>query len=451
MMNKVLMVLFPLCVAGAWFSIVSRNVSAPAQYQEYLEKAKQAYEQGYYKETMSWLGQITEVRDEAMRYEMSQLKRDVLLGAGDVEAYGSQCAYMVEQYPETEANYVYLIRYYKQEGDLEQLYRVLPSFREKWPENQELQELEQELAKSYSYVETGYYDVAYATSALLDIQVSEYEELEGVRYIRRKLSSSSGEDVFDYGYQKMKVARDGSSCMVQDQDGNWSMVDVAGNLLARNQDVSFDSLGSLGSNGIATGIIHGEYHFVNSKMAVSDLVWEQAATFTEDWNAVKKDGKWALVNSETWRTVSEFPYTDIAINSMDSCVVDGRCVVADEKGYYIWNASEEEVITQNYFEEIRAFESTQPTVYRKGDKWGFLNRNGEIHLEAAYEDAKPYTNGYAAVKQDGLWGYIDRYGTIVVEPQFAYALPIMADGTAYVKNEFGLWDYIQLHKLYYMA
>ena len=124
-------------------------------------------------------------------------------------------------------------------------------------------------------------------------------------------------------------------------------------------------------------------------------------------------------------------------------------MVADERGYYVISTEGFQPVSENVFEELKAFECSQPTAYREGDKWGFVNKQGQVYLEACYEDAKPFYNGYAAVKQNGLWGYIDRNGTMVIEPQFLDALNVMESGYAYVKNEFGYWDYIIISKLYY--
>lgn len=147
--------------------------------------------------------------------------------------------------------------------------------------------------------------------------------------------------------------------------------------------------------------------------------------------------------------VADFPYKDIPRNSQDCCVAQGYGVVADDKGYYVIGTEELAPVSENVYEELKAFESSQPTAYRSGDKWGFVNKYGEIYIEACYEDAFPFINGYAAVKQNGLWGYIDRNGTMVVEPRFQEALHVLENGYAYVKNEFGYWDYVIIDRLYY--
>lgn len=448
-MKKLFPLVLLLCVIGAWASVLSRNVGKPKEYGTYLEQAAAACEKEYYVEAMSWLKRIDGTLEPEQAYEANRLQRDIYAGLGEEEAYIAQCLHMTEAYPEAEANYLYVIRYYQAEENLEALYQYVPAYLEKWPENEELKKLAAELDKSYDYIPVGYYDVKYATGSLIDVQVNLPEETEEGQRTKRRLCQSRGNEVFDYGYSAMQVSKDGSSCLVQDENGAWKLVDIANRLLAKNEELSFDSLGSLGENGIATAKKDGKCFFVNRELRRAEPEWDDAATFSEGINAVCRDGKWALVTTDSWTEVAEYPYSDVARNSYDLCAVEGICVVADGQGYYLLDAQSGEAISENRYEELKAFESAQPTAYRSGDKWGFVNRSGNVYLEAVYEDALPYRNGYAAVKQNGLWGYIDSEGSMVIETQFAQALPVMADGVAYVQNELGYWDYIVLRKLYY--
>jgi len=53
---------------------------------------------------------------------------------------------------------------------------------------------------------------------------------------------------------------------------------------------------------------------------------------------------------------------------------------------------------------------------RKRYKAGYINCAGEIVIPAQYEDAYPFRNGLAAVKQAGLWGIINRRGDFAIAP-----------------------------------
>lgn len=448
-MRKLFPVIFILCIAGAWMSIVYRNIRMPAEYEAALARAQEACEKGYYVEAQQRLNQAGEIRGLHGNYEAAALQRDIYYGMQDGYAYEEQLLSMIQTYPELEENYESLIAYYQSVGDTGKLCRYLPGCLEKWPENAVIAEADAVLNKQYQYIRVGYYDVKYASAFRVDIQRSAYESDGEEEIIRRKLVDVRGNTSMDGRYAQISAAQDGASYFVCDQTGSWSRVDGSGNLLARNQDVSFDSIGRLSTNNLATAFIEGQCHFTNARMEVSEIVWEDAGTFYNGINAVKQNGRWAFVTTENWRDTTSFPYTDIPRNSLDCCVAEGYGVAADEKGYYVISAEDFQPVSANTYEELKAFESSQPTAYRSGDKWGFVTNQGEIYLEAYYEDARSFVNGYAAVKQNGLWGYIDRSGRMVVEPQFQNALNVLESGYAYVQEDTGYWSYLIIDRLYY--
>lgn len=448
-MRKVFPAIFILCMAGAWMAVIYRNISVPKEYESVLSSACESCKEGYYLEAQERLNAANELQGSNSNYRAEELQRDIYYGLQDGNAYERQVLSMIRAYPEQEENYERLIRFYQSTDNTAALCKYLPEFVELWSENENILQANDELNKQYQYVMTSYYDVKYATPSLADVQERERDIVDDTDVMSRKLVDSQGREVFDAGYKQMSVAQDGGSCFVCDQEEKWTRVDISQNLLAKNQDVNFSYIGRLAENNIATAVVNGDYCFINNAMKVSDIKWEEAGTFRDGINAVKQNGKWALVTTESWSNNTEFPYTDIPRNSQDCCVVEGCGVVADEKGYYVISTEEFLPVSENTYEEMKAFECSQPAAYRSGDKWGFVNREGQVYLKAKYEDAKSFMNGYAAVKQNGLWGYIDKDGTMVIEAQFQDALNVMENGYAYVKNELGYWDCVIIDKLYY--
>ncbi len=443
-MKKLLPCILLLCVVLAWGAIFVRGQGTPKEYTEYIHNAEVAYEQGYYVETLNWIQKAEAFPEEVLSYGIEQKKREAYRKTGDMDSYVAQCKYMISSFPEKEESYVMLMEYYDQIGNYGGMYQCIDEYVALWPENTRLQEIQAEYNRKCDYFNMGYYDIRYATDSLIDVQ------RENGQSAGRELCRSRGDAVFDHGYKQMVVSSDSTSCFVQTQDNKWLCVNIANNLLAINENVSFEKISKLSTAGLATAVIDGKYYFINEKMRVSDIEWEAAGTFSEGINAVKQNGKWALVTAENWGDTAIFPYTAVPLNSMGYCVVEGRSVVADETGYYIVDtANKYQSVTEHRYEEMKAFESNQPTAYRKGSKWGFVNKYGEVYHEAEYEDALPYKNGYAAVKQNGLWGYIDWNGKMIIEPQYQEALNVMPDGVAYVKNDLGYWDYLIIYKLYY--
>jgi len=73
-------------------------------------------------------------------------------------------------------------------------------------------------------------------------------------------------------------------------------------------------------------------------------------------------------------------------------------------------------------------------------RYGYVNNIGKFVLEPQYENAQPFSDFLAAVKQDGKWGYINGEGKFVVEPRFEDAY-LFSDQAAAVK-EGGKWGFI---------
>jgi len=68
--------------------------------------------------------------------------------------------------------------------------------------------------------------------------------------------------------------------------------------------------------------------------------------------------------------------------------------------------------------------------------------NNAMLSKTTFDDARDFSDGYAAVKQNGLWGYIDTNGNYVIEPQYSaaydfsegYACVVDIQGNAYFIN-----------------
>lgn len=54
------------------------------------------------------------------------------------------------------------------------------------------------------------------------------------------------------------------------------------------------------------------------------------------------------------------------------------------------------------------------------DKWGYIDRDGEMVIKPQFVDAHRFSEGYAGVMLEGKWGFIDTNGSITVEPQYDY-------------------------------
>jgi hypothetical protein len=70
-----------------------------------------------------------------------------------------------------------------------------------------------------------------------------------------------------------------------------------------------------------------------------------------------------------------------------------------------------------------------------GEKWGYIDKKGQVIIEPKFDEAEPFSDGLAKVKMGELFGYVDRGGAFLIPPQFEYA-DDFSEGLAVV----GRWD-----------
>ena len=71
------------------------------------------------------------------------------------------------------------------------------------------------------------------------------------------------------------------------------------------------------------------------------------------------------------------------------------------------------------FDWLQEASNDSLSLFRRKGKYGFLNTNtGRIRIPAKYRRAWPFSEGLAAVQENGLIGFINHEGLFEIEPQF---------------------------------
>ena len=68
---------------------------------------------------------------------------------------------------------------------------------------------------------------------------------------------------------------------------------------------------------------------------------------------------------------------------------------------------------------------------RLGDRQGFVDPNGRLVIEPAFERVQDFSDGVAAAQRDKLWGYIGKDGKWKIEPRYQWVRPFR-NGLAWV-------------------
>ncbi|MBN2088516.1 WG repeat-containing protein [candidate division KSB1 bacterium] len=107
---------------------------------------------------------------------------------------------------------------------------------------------------------------------------------------------------------------------------------------------------------------------------------------------------------------------------------------------YVNNKTGREVITNNYPYEFFSMNRFTLRPKNLNGKYGYVNRQGEVVIEAKFEMAWQFDENLAGAKIAGKWGFIDSTGNFVIEPQFDQ-ITSFKDGLTVVKSH-DKWGFI---------
>lgn len=239
-------------------------------------------------------------------------------------------------------------------------------------------------------------------------------------------------------YQEASPFMSGSAAVYDGTE--WYMINTQGYKVAKPTG-ELDSMSFL-TGGFVRVEKDGKYAYMTSALTVPEkLPFDYASVFKNGVAAVRKDGKWALINTGG-EYITELIYEDILLDEFDSCI-NGGVIFAKFNGKYIMLDAEGNQIGSQTFDDAYPFAAAAPAAVCIGGKWGFVDTEGNMVVEPQYEAAKSFNVGLGAVCVDGKWGYINSGNTIRIEPQYQDCLPFASCGIAAVKEN-DVWGYIQL-------
>lgn len=200
----------------------------------------------------------------------------------------------------------------------------------------------------------------------------------------------------------------------------------------RVPDEPMDYLGAY-SDGYAPAKKGSTYGYLDKNMKEYHFEYDFAGGFLNGVAAVKKDGKWAVINS-SFKNVTDFIFDDILLNEYNYCSCYKLFFAKRDGKYYLYNTNGE--CKSEGYDDARMFASTkEPAAVKSGDKWGFISKDGKIVIQPAYQNAYSFNVGYAPFCENGKWGCIDQEGHVLINPQFDEMHPFDNTGEAIVKDK----------------
>lgn len=345
-----------------------------------------------------------------------------------VDPYMAAVKSYVEYFPESSMAYEALCEYYYNQEMYRMVLDTALEAREKGIATDRVREYYLECSVMYRVIGSGYSEV---TSFLGETARVRMGELYG--YINQ-----------NGNYTMMPTYEDASFFMGKNaavyHEDEWYMINEAGYKVART-NLPVDYL-SFVSNGWILFSLEGRYDYMTSSLTVpQEIRFEDATNFKNRVAAVKKDGKWALINANM-EMITDYLFDDVLRDEFNTCINNGVIFVQKDGKYYMVN-EEGLRITETGFDNACPFVGSDPAAVCVNGLWGFVDAQGNMVIEPQYEAAKSFNMGLGAVCRGGLWGYINTGNVIRMEYQFEDCLPFSSNGVTAVREN-DTWRYIKL-------
>ena len=429
--EKLLIIIMILALYGAgWYTIFSSAAQEQEEYDTYLGQAREMAEKGLDYDAMLNYARALNVRDTAaLRAEIAQY----YLNRGELELLEEWAEEMIEIYPEDPAGYEYLAVFQDQSGLIGECLSTIISANQRAGMTQTLSDL---------YVK---YRYAYYLSGNVFSEVQSFAN--GLCPVMNSggywgYLDTAGSMQIPFQYQKAEEFLDSGLAPVQTQEGEYILIDIAGNKRGIDEEgKAFEEIGPL-SGGIMAAMLDGGWTYLNRNFAKIGGDYEEAAVMNGGAGAVKQDGKWMLLAS-SGAQIGSGTFDVVRTDRLGMAFRNGIAFAGSEGNLSMYGR-EGEKISGEIFEDAKLFAFSQPAAVKKNGLWGFADASGAWVIEPQYEDACSFASGYAAVKQDGLWGFINEQNELVIEPAFLEADVFNGNGGVMVRTQEG-WRLLRLY------
>jgi hypothetical protein len=409
-----------LVIIFAWCSRWKHRINEQNDYEELVSQAQKNDDLRIYKLNIPIYKQLIQQEPDNKQWYSKYL--EACRQMGDEDSVEQIAQWIYAKWPDDSENVSLLMECYIEDGNTDKLMALFESLSLELQQNIDLKQKYEDYVYGVSIVRTLYgTPVEIGRTAFIE-QVESgmvFMAQNGNELYREK---SFGTAHCFYSGEKMAAVR---------TDGEWYFIDEDGDRILATHD-AVEDLYSM-DEGYAVIGMNGLYGFVDAGFEKYHMEYEAATTLYNGVAAVKKNGKWGLLNSSL-EPVTDFIYEDIIIGSDNVCSKYGLIFAKESDGYHMLDLTGTPVGVETY-EDARLFGSDGIAAVKKNGKWGFVDTQGNQVLDYQYEDADSFSKGLAPICINGVYEYIDKNGIIRTELQAQKAYPLSGDGYGIVKIE----------------
>jgi hypothetical protein len=175
--------------------------------------------------------------------------------------------------------------------------------------------------------------------------------------------------------------------------------------------------------GTVKRLVNQKWGFIDKTGAVViPLIYDTAYSFSDGVAEVWLDGEWGFID-KTGSTVER----RLVVGRLPEGLTVFWCNDTYKLGY---RDEAGNIVIAPAFDDARNFSDGLAAVQLDG-KWGFIDRTGKEIIAPAFDQARDFSDGLAVVQRDWRWGIIDKTGNEIV-PSIYFWIRDFSEGLAVV-------------------
>lgn len=425
-LKKIISPILILLLLLSWYKGLTFSTDKQNIFNKHIEKAKKYEQKGIYIDALNSYKEALPYSESPIEIQKNIL--DMYLRLGELGNYKKSALEILEEYNYPADLVLKLVDVYDLENNVQNAVQLLDTAISK---NSDISLSE----KRKEYL--GVYRETYLYYDLVEKSLPGYYVYED--NAKKGLLDSSGETVLQAKYAQVKGFADSLEYATVFENGEWYIIEKKG-YKKLVPDFKVDYLGVYGNNLIP--YLRGDkYSYMNENMeVVKEIYFDYAGNFKNGLAAVKFDNKWGLINKKL-EPANEFLYEDIVLDDNDFAILNDRYIAKTEGKYRIYDLKGNAL--SDSYDYIKPFVSNEATAFKDGDKWGFIDKTGNVLIEAVYEDAYGFSDGLAPVLIDEYWGYVDSENILRVENKFSFASTLRENKALVMDGKYKILNFIR--------
>ena len=413
--------------AASLYMLIDTKATIQKQYDGFLAEARNYREQGVDVDAeKNYMSALNVKKSLSLSIEIGEFYRD----SGQVKKSISWGETIITDYPKAPEAYEFLMDIYRNRQDYVACFELSEKFEKRKLSSAKVSEIISDI--EYTFFFNGEYaDVGIFSGGLCPVLI---EDKWG--YVNQQ-----GDKVIANKYTKVGPFS-GDLSPVVDKDKSAYFIDPQGNKKHVVQGV--DKITELGliENGIFSLYNGSKWAFYDYDNNYLFGDYDDVSSIGNGVAAVSQNDKWSLIGRDGNKKIDDSFY-GVAMDEKSVVYRNDRVFVLKETTYSMIDLNGKEY--GDGYEDVHIFNDNTYAAVRIKGKWGFVNANGDVVIEAQYDDARSFSNGLAAVKKDGKWGFIDKENKLVIQPQFDDSKDFSSSGSVFVLRN-GDWELLRLFK-----